>query len=96
MQVDQRGPAAGVAHALHQLPEVGAGLGDQVVAGMPEVVEVDPIEVGSGDRRNPDPVAERGVTEQLAFRAGEEQTVRPGQSVLGQMADDGSGVSVQE
>jgi hypothetical protein len=46
-------------------------------------------QVGSGDRRNPDPVAERGVTEQVALRAGEEQAVKPGQSVLGQMADDG-------
>ena len=85
MQVDQRGPAAGVTHALHQLAEVGARLGDQVVAGVPEVVEVDALEVGSSDRRDPDPVPESGVTEQFAFRAGEEQAVRPGQSVLGQV-----------
>lgn len=31
MQIDQRGPAARVAHAFHQLAEGGAGLGQQIV-----------------------------------------------------------------
>ncbi len=32
---------------------------DQVAADVPEVVEMDPLEVGSGDRRDPDQVPER-------------------------------------
>jgi hypothetical protein len=76
VQVDQRGAAAGVAHAVHQLAEAGTRLGDQVVAGVPEIVEVDCLEIGRGDRGNPDPVAERAVPEQLALRA-EDQAVRP-------------------
>jgi hypothetical protein len=40
VQVDQRGTAGRVAHAFHQLTEVGAGLGDQAVARVAQVMKV--------------------------------------------------------
>jgi hypothetical protein len=36
----------GVAHAFHQLPEIGTGLDDEIVAGVSVVVEVDAREAG--------------------------------------------------
>src|SRR5262245_17816484 len=71
VQIDECGPAAGVAHAFHQLAKVGSRLGGQVIACVPQIVEVDSLEIGGGDRGNPDPVPEDGVAERLSFRTGE-------------------------
>jgi hypothetical protein len=43
MKVEKRGPATGVTHGFHQLTEAGAGLGDEVIASVPQIVEVDSL-----------------------------------------------------
>jgi hypothetical protein len=68
VQIDERGAAAGVTHALHQLAEVSAGLGEEVVAGVAEVVEVDAGEAGGGERLRPGTTPEVAVPEQFAAR----------------------------
>ncbi len=55
MQVDQRGTAAGVAHALHQLAQVRIGVSDQKIPGVTQVMEVDAEQAGSGERGRPCP-----------------------------------------
>jgi hypothetical protein len=91
VEIDQCGATAGMAHAVHQLAEAGARFGDEVVASVPEIVEVDTCHLGRGDRGDPDPVAEDGVAEQLSFRTGEQQAVLPGQSMFGEVVlDDGN------
>jgi hypothetical protein len=55
VQVDQRGPAAGVAHALHQLAQVRLGVRDQPVPGVPQIVKVNVGQAGNGDRGQPRP-----------------------------------------
>ena len=42
VQVDKRGTAGRVAHAFHQLTEVGTGLGDQAIAGVAEIMKMEP------------------------------------------------------
>jgi hypothetical protein len=55
VQVAQRGPAAGVAHALHQLAQVRLGVRDQPVPGVPQIVKVNVGQAGNGDRGQPRP-----------------------------------------
>jgi DNA (cytosine-5)-methyltransferase 1 len=76
VQVDKCGPAAGVTHALHQLAKTGARLGDEVVAGVPEIVEVHAREAGCGDGRDPISVAERSGNRPDATVAVKGQTVQ--------------------
>jgi hypothetical protein len=89
VQVDQRSPAAGVPHAVHQLAECGASFGDEVVPDMPQVVKVHVREASDGDGGDPDAVTKGAVAQQLSLRAGEEQSVRTGQRVRFQVFFDG-------
>ena len=57
MQVDQCRPAAGVAHAFHQLTKVGARVCGQLVAGMAQVIQMN-AKSGRGERGIPDLAAE--------------------------------------
>ena len=53
VQVDQRGAAGGVAHALHQLTKIRLRLGNQAVAGMAQVMSdgcLRPMRPGPGAR----------------------------------------------
>jgi hypothetical protein len=43
VKVDQRGPRGIVAHALHQLTDVRACVGRELVAGVPQVVKVNAL-----------------------------------------------------
>ena len=68
VQVDERGPCGAVPHSLHQLSQVGPGVGDQDIAGMAQVMQV-----GSGwsrllDRRQPYTLAEVAAMERRACR----------------------------
>ena len=81
VRIDERCAAAGVAHAFHQLAEVGSGRGDKEVARMPEVMEVDSMEAGRGSLGNPGPATEGAAPEQVTVRTGEEEAIRPGQDM---------------
>jgi hypothetical protein len=50
VQVDQRGPGAGMAHACHQFAQARPGCRGQDVAGMAQVVEVDLGQARFGER----------------------------------------------
>jgi hypothetical protein len=71
MQVDQRGAGAAVAHAFHQLPEVGTRRSGQVIAGVAKIMEVNAGEPGSGAGPVPDPAAEVAVMQRRTRGTGE-------------------------
>ena len=50
MKIDQRGPFAVVPHPGHQFFRVGARVGRELVAGVPQVVNVDALRADSGQR----------------------------------------------
>src|SRR5207248_2705363 len=77
VQVDQRGPAGGVAHALHQLAQVRPSRGDQEVPGVAQVVKMNATQACSGQRGQPDAAPEGAVPQRLAV-SGERQRVRFG------------------
>ena len=81
MQVDERGPGAVVAHALHQLTRVRARVGGELVSGMAKIVKVDADQAGSGKRGHPDAAIEITVTKRLAVWAGEDESRRLTESV---------------
>ncbi len=61
MQVHRRGPGRGVAHPLHQLPEVRARVRREHVPGMAQIVKVHRREPGRRQGRHPEPAPEVGV-----------------------------------
>jgi hypothetical protein len=58
VQVDQRGPGAGMTHVCHQLAQACPGGRGQDVAGMAQVVEVDLRRTCLGERWQPYAAAE--------------------------------------
>src|SRR5262245_61169697 len=58
VQVDQRGPGAGMAHAGHQFAQASPGDRGQDVTGMAQVVEVDLGQTCLGGRWQPHAAAE--------------------------------------
>ena len=58
VQVDQRGPGAGMAHACHEFAQACSGGRGQDVAGMAQVVDVDLGQACLGECWQPHPAAE--------------------------------------
>ena len=58
VQVDQRGPGAGMVHACHQFAQARPGGRGQDVAGMAQVMEVDLGQACLGERWQPYAAAE--------------------------------------
>ena len=85
VQIDQRGPAAGMAHAFHQLTEAGVGLGHQVIARVAQVVKVDAGQAGGGECRRPRGAPEVAMPEQLSARRSEQQRIGGRASVVVEM-----------
>jgi len=81
--VDQRRALAGVAHPVHQLPRARPGRRRKVIAGMPEIMEVEaPGQSRRRDHGRPvDGAPEVAGTEQGALPAREDQR-------LGVLADE--------
>jgi hypothetical protein len=84
-----------MAHAFHQLAEAGSGLGHQVIAGVPQVVEVDAVHAGRRHCRYPGRAPEVAVPEQLAAWRGEQQRIGVRAGVVVEMllnlSDDAAG-----
>jgi hypothetical protein len=78
MQVDECRPAAGVAHAFHQLAEVRARVRGEHVPGMAQVVKMHRREPGRCQGTHPEPAPEVGVPERPASGAGEHESVITG------------------
>jgi hypothetical protein len=62
-----------VAHPLHQLTEIRACFGGELVAGVPKVVNMDALQADSGQRGQPHPPGEVAVTQRRALRTGEDE-----------------------
>src|SRR5262249_37950337 len=57
VQIDERGAAGRMAHALHQFAEVGPGLSAQDIPGVAQVVKVN-VQAGHGEGGEPDAATE--------------------------------------
>src|SRR5215470_12654895 len=64
-----------MAHPVHKLAERRSGASGELVAGVPEIVEVNSRQAGGPKRWVPEAVAKVDVPQGLACRTGEEQTV---------------------
>jgi hypothetical protein len=73
VQVDQGRTRAVVAHPFHEFPGVRALVGDELIASVPQVVEVDAGQAGRGEGGQPDTATEVGVCQGRAGRAGEDE-----------------------
>lgn len=62
VQVYQRGPAGGMTHAFHKLAGVGPGLGDQLIAGVAQVMKVN-VQARGNQGREPDTTSKRSASD---------------------------------
>jgi hypothetical protein len=74
-----------MAHPIHQLPQIGTLSGGQIVAGMPEIMEVHTGQTGPLAGCQPDAATEVAMTQRLITWAGEDERVRSGRAEVGQV-----------
>ena len=67
-----------MAHPGHEFAGIRARIGTELIAGMPQIVEVNARQTGCFESGQPDAVAEVGVCQRRTARAGEDE-----QCVLG-------------
>ena len=65
-----------MAHAVHQLSEVRARLGRELVAGVPQVMKMNTGQADRGSSRHPGATVEIAVTERGALGASEDEDRR--------------------
>jgi hypothetical protein len=76
-------------HAVHQLPKVGACRGGELVAGMPQIMEVDTSKARCGEGGQPVATPEVGVAKGASSRTGEYERVVLAVSESGEMLAQG-------
>src|SRR5690242_7197142 len=76
VKVDQRGAFGVLPHPSHELPEVSARIGGELIAGVPQVVEVNVFKTYSGQRGKPDTPPEVRMRKRRSCRAAEHERGR--------------------
>ena len=79
-----------MSHPGHQFFRVGARVGSELIAGVPQVVNVDALQADSGQRGKPHATAEVRVRKRRAGRAAEDERDRERNplQVISQIRDD--------
>src|SRR5690242_638997 len=85
MQVDQCCASAAMAHALHQFPQVGTGLGGQVIAGVAQVVKMHTGQLNGLSCLDPYAAAEVPSAQRHAGKASEDEGIIIGRSAAGKV-----------
>ena len=95
MQVDQHSTWAVVAHPRHEFPRIGTRSGGELVAGMPQIMKVDPGQPDCSERGEPDATAEVRIGQRRASRTSERKrsATRKRGEVLTQVRRDQIGES---